>query len=55
MYILVNNGKFFAGKENNKLIWTDLSMLKCYPCQVILYPSQDSLDEDRFTTPKPAR
>ncbi len=41
MLIIIKGQKFFAGVENNEVIWTPIKYLACSGCQIILFPTMD--------------
>ncbi len=48
MLIIVKNGRFFAGvEENEKAVWTPIEYMVRFPCQIILFPTMDMAEKDR--------
>ena len=47
MLIIIKGQKFFAGVENNEVIWTPIKYLACSGCQIILFPTMDMAMEDQ--------
>ena len=48
MLIIVKNGRFFAGvEENEEVVWTPIEYMVRFPCQIILFPTMDMAMEDQ--------